>query len=96
MLTDRLHLFCPINIPYGLVVLVGGLCAGGESVLQRVTPLKGRCCGGVYAVCEWCVCVRARVHERVFGSLPCQLGAQLQKPSSVIGQQGTTACRAIR
>lgn len=57
-LTDRLHLFCPINIPYvwgggGGQVVVGGLCLF-MCVLQSVGTRKGRC---LECMRDVCVCV---------------------------------------
>lgn len=74
MLTDRLHLFCPINIPHAWWGVFAALC------VCVVEGLRGRVCVpsyvciaesghprretcGVCVVCEWFVCVCASVWE---------------------------------
>lgn len=96
MLTDRLHLLCSINILHSWWEGVGGWGGGRVSscvCCSAQLPSKGDAVWCVFGMWTVCVCVRECLGER---SLPCQPGAQLQKPSSVIGQQGTTACRTIR
>lgn len=79
MVTDKLHLPCPINIPK--------TCSGGEKGWAKSSVCVPSCAycresvpseadALVYLVCEWFACVCVCLGER---SLPCQPGGSAAK-----------------